>query len=45
MKNDILPEFQEFLRTRRLVQKKYISYYAYWASKFFNYSSGLCTYQ
>jgi hypothetical protein len=33
MKNDMLPEFQEFLRSRRLVNEKYISFNAYPARK------------
>jgi len=34
MKNNTLQEFQEFLRSRRLVQEKYITYYDYCASSF-----------
>ncbi len=39
MENQLLPEFQEFLRSRRLVNKKYIHFYAYWASKFLSFSN------
>lgn len=39
MKNNILPEFREFLRSRNLVDKKYITFYAYWASKFLIFSN------
>ncbi|MBM4311585.1 MAG: integron integrase [Deltaproteobacteria bacterium] len=31
---DILPEFQVFLRTRRIVPEKNIPFYAWWASRF-----------
>jgi hypothetical protein len=31
---DILPAFQEFLRTRRSVPEKNIPFYAWWASRF-----------
>ena len=39
MKNKLLPEFQGFLRSRRLVNEKYIHFYAYWASKFLSFSN------
>ena len=39
MNNDVLPEFQEFLRSRRFVQEKYIPFYAYWASIFLAFSN------
>lgn len=39
MKNNTLPEFQEFLRSRSLVHKNYIPFYAYWASKFLAFSN------
>jgi hypothetical protein len=32
--NNILPEFQVFLRSRKLVPEKNIPYFACWASKF-----------
>ena len=38
MKSDILPEFQKFLRSRHIVQKHYIPFYACWASKFLAFS-------
>ena len=34
---DILPEFQAFLRNRRMVHDKSIPYYAVWVSKFLNF--------
>jgi hypothetical protein len=33
-----LPEFQEYLRTKSLVNVKYIPFYANWASKFLTFS-------
>ena len=39
MQNTVLQEFQEFLSATNLVQKKYISYYAYWSSKFLSFSN------
>lgn len=33
-KDSILPEFQAFLRSRKLVPEKNIPYFASWASKF-----------
>ena len=33
-KEVILPEFQAFLRSRKLVPEKNISFYAYWAHRF-----------
>ena len=35
MRKIVLPEFQEYLRAKSLVNEKYISFYAHWASKFF----------
>ncbi len=40
MKHIILPEFQEYLRSKSLVNEKYISFYAHWASKFLTFSNG-----
>ena len=37
--NPILPEFQEFLISREFVSKKNASYYAYWVSKFLDFSN------
>jgi hypothetical protein len=37
--NTILPDFQEFLRSRKLVPEKNIPYYAYWAGKFIHFSN------
>ena len=34
MKSDVLPEFQEYLRSKSLVNEKHIAFYAHWASKF-----------
>jgi len=39
MKKEVLPEFQNYMRSNRLVQEKYISFYAGWARKFLTYSS------
>jgi hypothetical protein len=38
MKNIILPEFQDYLRSKSLVNAKYIPYFALWASKFLAFS-------
>jgi hypothetical protein len=35
---EILPEFQSFLRERRLATEKNIPYYALWASRFLRYA-------
>ena len=32
MKNDVVLEFQEFLRSRRFVQENFIPFHVYWAS-------------
>jgi len=37
--NPILPEFQEFLTSREFVSKKNTPYYAYWVSKFLDFSN------
>ena len=37
IKESILPDFQEFLRSRKLVPDKNISYYAHWVSRFLHY--------
>ncbi len=39
MINNTLPEFQEYLRSKSLVNEKYIPYYAYWASNFIAFSN------
>ncbi len=39
MNNDLLPEYQKYLRAKSLVQEKYITYYAHWASKFLSFSN------
>ena len=39
MKNNILPEFQNFLLSRSLVPEKHVAFYAYWASKFLSFSN------
>ncbi|KPK00798.1 MAG: hypothetical protein AMK71_07900 [Nitrospira bacterium SG8_35_4] len=39
MKKHVLPEFQEYLRSKSLVNEKYIPYYANWAIKFLSFSS------
>jgi len=36
-KESILPDFQAFLRSRKLVPEKHIPYYAHWASKFLDF--------
>jgi len=33
----ILPDFQAFLRVRKLVPEKHIPYYTHWASKFLKF--------
>ena len=35
---EILPEFQRFLLEKKLVPEKNVFFYAFWASKFFNYA-------
>ncbi len=35
----MLPEFQEYLRSKSLVTEKYIPFYAHWASKFLAFST------
>jgi integron integrase len=37
-KTGFLPEFQTFLLDKKLVQEKNVSFYALWASKFFNFT-------
>ena len=39
MNNELLLEFQNYLRTKSIVQEKYITYYAHWASKFLSFSN------
>ena len=39
MPNRILPEFQDFLRSRSLVPAKNAPFYAHWVSKFFAFSN------
>jgi hypothetical protein len=34
MNNELLPEYQKYLRVKSLVEEKYIIDYAYWARKF-----------
>ena len=38
MRKIILPEFQEYLRSKSIVTEKYIPFYAHWASKFLAFS-------
>jgi hypothetical protein len=38
-RKSILPDFQDFLRTRKLVPEKNIPYFANWVSKFLNFSN------
>jgi integron integrase len=38
-KNDILPEFQDFLLDKKLAQEKNVFFFALWASKFLNYAN------
>lgn len=40
MNHNVLPEFQDFLISNSLVSKKYITFYAHWASKFLAFSNG-----
>lgn len=37
-KIDLLPEFQTFLLDKKMVPEKSVSFYALWASKFFNFT-------
>ena len=37
MKDDLLSEFQTFLRTQMMVPEKNIGFYALWASRFLNF--------
>ncbi len=39
MANRVLPEFQEFLLSKKLVPQKSTSFYAHWVSKFLRFSS------
>ncbi len=39
MRKIVLPEFQEYLRSKSLVNEKYIPFYAHWASKFLSFST------
>jgi hypothetical protein len=39
MNSNVLPEFQKFLLELNLINKKYISFYAHWASKFLTFSN------
>ena len=36
--NGLLPEFQKFLRDKKLAPEKSVFFFALWASKFFNYA-------
>lgn len=36
--NELLPEFQKFLRDKKLAPEKNVFFFALWASKFFNYT-------
>ena len=39
MTDEVLPEFQNFLITRKLVPDRYTKFYAYWVSKFLAFSN------
>ncbi len=39
MKEDVLPEFQKYLLSRKLVKEKSVPFYAYWASRFLSFSN------
>jgi integron integrase len=39
MINNLLPDFQKYIVERKLAPENQIPYYAYWASKFINYSN------
>ncbi len=39
MFGEVLPDFQKFLISRKLVPEKHVSYYAGWASKFLTFSN------
>ncbi len=36
--NDVLPEFQKFLLEKKLVPEKNAPFYAYWVSRFLDYT-------
>ena len=38
-KEGLLPDFQNFLSSRKLVPEKNVPYYAYWVSKFVDFSN------
>ncbi|MCK5504164.1 MAG: hypothetical protein KAJ10_03330 [Thermodesulfovibrionia bacterium] len=38
MRKIVLPEFQDYLRSKSLVNEKYIPFYAHWARKFLSFS-------
>ncbi len=38
MRKLVLPEFQDYLRSKSLVIEKHITFYAHWASKFLAFS-------
>lgn len=39
MEETLLPEFQEYLLSRKLVPEKKVSFYAHWVSKFLTFSN------
>lgn len=39
MGDRVLPEFQKYLLSRKLVKEKNVPFYAYWASKFLSFSN------
>lgn len=39
MHRNVLPEFQTFLRERKIVKEKHIPFYAYWVQKFLAFSN------
>ena len=41
MKSNVLPDFQKFLISGRLVAEKNVSYYAFWVSRFLKFSNDL----
>ena len=38
MRKIVLPEFQDYMRAKNLVNEKYIRFYAHWANKFLSFS-------
>jgi hypothetical protein len=37
-----LPDFQQYLLSRKLVPEKSVTFYAYWANRYLTFSKRLC---